>query len=669
MRVCVCAPITLYFLDFSHPEMGKSKFSSKAGVTRTSSRSATKTQLDNDANVRLLQNKQFQKKIRTSSSQSPSPSYSGLLGGFVGSQNQKYFLSSTKFVRCNSVPPFTLHGYRPSWSTSDASTKPVLPRGRHEFITMLPLQPVVLSSPGSLSMLSLPTFKKPENLYDVYQPPPVPKPKSCPADDCTAVVSTFMMEPEIMLNPVPRAQLHGNRSVMDELFALMAAPDVTRGRLSCVFITGPSGVGKTLGVISAAHAAKRHLIVVTATDLPLPGTRNSALFRALDAALLPARGGAVLLRFAEALEGDYASAVAAYLICRVLPAVQGFRLLFVTAPNANNDLLRAVFAIRSLTDSGAIRRLYFHAPTPEEAMLMVRQRSVERISDEEKAHARRLVHECGSDLRRLSRWLDGCDLDFSGFLAVQGADFLANMDANPFVLVPRILGGVRGQITPAFTSAQKKSAEGRVQRCSIVSILADVMASHDTSDTLDVLQENWTHVLYPQVVFREDRKQIPARWNAGNDDDLVFMADNLSDADLLSVWREGTDNEDVSEERYFSAMVAVQACSCLSWSYFKTGATRSKRPQFLAAQLDNLELVAQQRIEARLDMPLHALRLINSLAQKRIKDMSVFLRPTQHVTNVAVSERIAREHACNRVKSMRALTAAQALDWPVCPRD
>jgi len=594
--------------------------------------------------------------------------YSGLLGGYVGSSFQKCFLSSEKALRCRSVPSFTLHGYRPLMCLSDA--RPALLVDRHD---TLPPEPVVVLIPGSLSMLNLPTYKQlPDALYDEWRelPPPGSELESCP-------------------EWVPRTYLQGNRGQMDDLFALMAAPDVTRGRLSCVVITGPSGTGKTLGVISAAHAAKRHLIVVTATELPRPGPHNSALFRALDAALLPARGGAVLLRFAEALEGSYAAAVAAYLVCRVFATVQGHRLLFVTAPNTNNDLLRALFAIRSLTDSGAVRRLYLHAPTPEEAMLVVRQRSpaVERISDDEKTRARRLARECNGDMRKLSRWLSGCDLDFSGFSVVGTG--LVNMDANPFVLIPRILGGVRGQITPAFT----KSTQG-TQRCNAISMLADVLAAHDTNGALDVLHENWLRVIHPQHVYnpKSMHMRVPAHWNGGAEDDLVFMADNLCDADLLSVWREGADNEEVSEERYLSAMVAVQACSCLSWSHFRVGAAHSQRLTFLTAQLDNLELIAQQRIEARLDIAAHSQRLTllpaqlanlerfvqlnhhERFAQQRIcksLDMPISVSESdlesRQVTNLAISK--SRDLACNRVISMRALTADQVLDWPVCQRD
>jgi hypothetical protein len=431
---------------------------------------------------------------------------------------------------------------------------------------------------------------------------------------------------------------------MDELFEILAAPDETRGRLSLIMLTGPSGTGKTLGPISAACAANRGLTVVTVTDLPRPGMCNRRLFLALDTALLPARGGVVLLRSAEALVDEYAAALAAYLVCRVFKAVRGHKLIVVTAPDASNELFRMLLGQSDVSDSGVMRRLYFRSPLPKDINpALVKWWPDLAVGSSRQDNCRllqlrnRMARECRGDLRRLHRWSKiGGDIDYSGASGRNRNS--VDVDANPFVIVPRLLGGIKNQLRPIATEEERDGARR-------------AMAQHDTSETIDVLFENWVYVTpFPRVGPLTDEQKC----------DMSAFADDLSDADIIGRWREcgGLDDTDPTDEDEYAAAIVVSAAACrfLNWTPFYVGARRSHRMENFASTATNRELMIQQRLEQR---GLNAFHYTTEQARLHPETTAC------HKSMLEMGDDLAFDMACSAVKGKRPLTASQALSGPV----
>jgi hypothetical protein len=286
-------------------------------------------------------------------------------------------------------------------------------------------------------------------------------------------------------------------------------------------------------------------------------------------------------------------------------------------------------SLRDLADSGVVRRLYFSAPSPRElAPAAVRwwPSALPQLRS-------RLTRECCGDLRRLQRWsVAGWDLDFSGSQSGR-----ADVDGNPFVLVPRMLGGLAPELMPLQTAEDREGA-------------ARALAQHDTSATVDVLFENWSSVL--AVSHRE-------RTTCADVDAMASFADAMSDLDVLGRWREGDCgggsgtsgvDADPSEREEVTAVAIVLACGQHHWAPFKVGARRSRRMECVVATEANRALMEQQRLE-------------------QVEQTMLLFAPTSNGHSISAWERLedlAFERACSNVKGKRALTASQALDWPVC---
>ena len=99
------------------------------------------------------------------------------------------------------------------------------------------------------------------------------------------------------------------------------------------------------------------------------------------------------------------------------------------------------------------------------------------------------------------------------------------------------------------------------------------------------------------------------------------------------------------------AALAVTACRNMQWTPFHVGARRSSRMRFFAATEANHALMVQQHAEQQGLLAATRAAAGAGTERRSLRD----LRDDFEFTN-----------SCKRLQGLRALTAQQALDWPVC---
>ena len=412
-------------------------------------------------------------------------------------------------------------------------------------------------------------------------------------------------------DPVPRDQIFGNAEDVDEVFSIFSVRGYARGALAVVLLSGPCGSGKTLICRSAAKQYDRRCVIVDATEL---SRRGDLLCKGLTQALFPSRDRMVVFRCCDLLEEDQVETIASYFRRNVISTPRRHNLCVFLAQSSGCCLFRAFKGDEELGDSRLCRSVYLHRPTPQEVEAAAIAWGWD--ATKEGVPTFQLVQRAGGDLRILRGLVERGGLWFRA-----GRDNAADQASDPFVLVPALWHGIAGELAPVDLRGPSRGT--------ITSALAEVV-----HEGMDIFQENYLRAL---KVGHEIRS-------------MEELADMLSTADLLSVWREG--DGEAGEEDYmaghFGAEVMVAGCASLrgKWKPVVRGCRASARCAHANELQENLELMHAQRLQSRLAA-----------------------RPALVPVGETVLEYIDRTAEAKVLKHQQGLvqlTAQQLLDWPVC---
>jgi len=231
-----------------------------------------------------------------------------------------------------------------------------------------------------------------------------------------------------------------------------------------------------------------------------------------------------------------------------------------------------------------------------------------------------LVQRAGGDLRVLRGMVDR-----GGEWFRAGREANADQPSDPFVLVPTLWAGIAGELEPVDLRGPRRGA--------LASAFAEVV--HDGAD---IFFENYHRVLQSDQRF----------------DRMAMMADMLSTADMLSVWREG--DGEAGDDDYmagqFGAELIVAGCATLQgkWRPIKLGCRAPARYAQAKMLEHNTEVLCAQRVELRLSA----------------RSASTPVTSTKDETIGEFMDRSAESRALKQQEGLAQLTATQVLDWPVC---
>jgi hypothetical protein len=413
---------------------------------------------------------------------------------------------------------------------------------------------------------------------------------------------------------IPRDQIFGNTEDVDDVFSIFSMRGYARGALALVLLSGPCGSGKTLICRSAAKQYDRRCVIVDATEL---SRRTDLLCKALTQALSPSRDRMVVFRCCDLLEEDQVETIASYFRRNVISTPRRHNLCVFLAQSSGCCLFRVFKGDEELGDSRLCRSVYLHRPTPPEVEAAAIAWGWDAAK--EGVPTFQLVQRAGGDMRILRGLVERGGLWFRA-----GRENAADQASDPFVLVPALWNGIAGELAPVDLRGPSRGI--------VASALAEVV-----HEGMDIFQENYLRAL------RVGQHQHEIR-------SMEQLADMLSTADLLSVWREGdgeTGDEDYMAGQ-FGAEVMVASCANLrgKWKPVLQGCRASSRYAHAKELQQNLELMQAQRMQSRLAA-----------------------RPALVPVGETVLDCIDRTVETKVLKHQQGLvqlTAQQMLDWPVC---
>ena len=313
---------------------------------------------------------------------------------------------------------------------------------------------------------------------------------------------------------------------------------------------------------SAAKEHDRRCVIVDTSDL---SRRPDLLCKALTEALSPCRDRLVVFRAVDLLEEDQVQTIVAYIRRNVIPTPRRHNLIVFLAESSGCCLFRSLKGDEVLRDPRLCRSVYLHRPVPKEmeaaAVAWGWDARAQGVSTFQ------LVQRAGGDLRVLRGMVDR-----GGEWFRAGREANADQPSDPFVLVPTLWAGIAGELEPVDLRGPRRGA--------LASAFAEVV--HDGAD---IFFENYHRALQSDQRF----------------DRMAMMADMLSTADTLSVWREG--DGEAGDDDYmagqFGAELMVAGCAALQgkWRPIKLGCQAPARYARAKMLEHNTEVLCAQRVE------------------------------------------------------------------------
>jgi hypothetical protein len=413
--------------------------------------------------------------------------------------------------------------------------------------------------------------------------------------------------------PVHRKDIFGNSDEIDEIFSTSRMRGIQRRSLAVVLISGPTGSGKTLASISACHTNNRCCVVVDGTEFTRDPTKNCKL---LQRHLFPCRQRIVVFRGMQCLTVEQAQLFSTYFERNVFAMPRRHNLCFILADTSGCSLFRVLSKNELFSESRLCRRIYLHRATEQnmkQALLAWKWNDVsEGIS------FKSLGARANGDFRALRGMFDRG----GEWFRCAGAACTDHL-SDPFVLVPSMWGGIPGEVKPI-------NLQDSSRRKALAESVAEVI--HDVAG---VFQENYWRVI------KRDKCSI---------DQMSELSDMLSTVNLLSAWREG--DGEVGDYDFmagqFGSQLMVSCCAAMNGclASISPGCSSWKYPSQVIEE-NKILMIEQHRETRMLAIPKNE---HSSSAPTSIQD---FLGG------------FGSDDILGRSKGKRAITAEQALAWPV----
>jgi hypothetical protein len=228
---------------------------------------------------------------------------------------------------------------------------------------------------------------------------------------------------------MPRSAFVGNDEVFDDVYSLVQADTVTRGLHNINILAGACGTGKDAIIISACQAANRSCVRLHPSEM-LSGWHMDRFLKQVENAMQPPDETQVVLSGCEILSTLQMEGLLGFCHDRLCMYPHLYRPLWITTMNTSPLLVQ--YIMHRDTDFEPHAQLHYLKPPTDEEILR-RFPSVPQG-----------VLRCmQGDMRRITSFL-GQNPKTRGSA---GAD----VELNPFSIVPRLLKGSRLSRLPPFT--------------------------------------------------------------------------------------------------------------------------------------------------------------------------------------------------------------------------
>jgi hypothetical protein len=301
---------------------------------------------------------------------------------------------------------------------------------------------------------------------------------------------------EVQRLAIPRADFVGNGEVFGDVFALVQSDVVTRGMCNINILTGPCGSGKDAIIMAACKAANRRCIMLHPSEL-LSGVRMDRFLKQLENTLQPPDESRVVLSGCEILSTLQMEGLLAFCRDRMCTYPHLYRPLWITTMNTAPLLVQYILHREPDFEPHA-QVHYLRAPLEREIL--------KRFP----AVPRGIMRCMQGDMRRIREYMSQKPNVRSRAQA--------DIEMNPFTVVPRLLKGSRLSTFPPFTEAEIPKA------CLAVVPMLDKVT--------DLLFEN------VPALLKAGPRASPAHQFSLVQAQLQF-SELLSDVDLMSQFRPG----------------------------------------------------------------------------------------------------------------------------------